>query len=482
MTSHASPPPGSDPAPQPGSSNPPPNLIWAAIPLGLGILVITVLMLLRQPPSERPDTEATTPVRTVEVSRGTVLPRTLGFGFVVPSRQWSAISEVSGRVVERHPDLEPGNLIPGNTKIIQIDPVDYELEVTRLEANIRATEASLAELNQKEENTKASLAIEERALALSEKDLDRQRNLLSRGTVSQAAVDSQERSVLTQRQNVQTRRNDLNLIPAQRALREAELELAQVQLAEARRDLDRTVITLPFSARIQSVAVEPDQVVSAGQTMVEADGLDQVEITAQVPLEQLAPLFAARSEDRFGPSQLFARGQGTTPVFEDLGFTALVRLSGDTIDAAWEAEVVRLAEQVDPQTRTIGVVVAVDDPLGSTRPGRRPPLTRNMYVAVELRGAALENAIAIPRTAVHGANGRSRVYVAGPDDRLEVRPVTIQFLQAGIAILETGIEAGDRIIVSDLIPAVPGMKLDIQDDPDAAARLAAEMSGEAPIR
>ncbi len=448
------------------------------LPVAGAVLIIFLLVIANGGPSKRPVEEATTAVRTVEVVQGAVVPRAIGFGTVAPATEWQGIAEVGGRVIFRHPELRPGFLLEKDTEIIRIDPVDIELTIARLQANIRASEASLTQLAQEEENTAQSLAIEERALTLSERDLKRQQDLLKRGTASQAAVDNQERAVLTQRQSVQSLRNQVSLYPAQRALREAELDLARVQLAEAARDLTRTVITLPLDARIGTVSVDPEQVVTVGQVMVEADGLETAEIIAQLPLGRVFHLFPPRPDRPLDPSDIFAQGQGTVPILEELGLTARVSLVSAPVGASWDARVVRFSESVDPQTRTIGVVVAVDDPYSKAVPGERPPLTRNMYVSVELIGAAQPDLLVVPSTALRG----DRLHLVTDDNRLEIRPVKLAFIQGDLAIVSTGIEAGERVVVSDLIPAVPGMKLAPEADPDLSTRIKAAMAGEGGLR
>ena len=46
-----------------------------------------------------------------------------------------------------------------------------------------------------------------------------------------------------------------------------------------------------------------------------------------------------------------------------------------------------------------------------------------------------------------------------PTTRLVIRPVTIGLVQGDLAVVDSGIEPGERIVVSDLIPAVAGMLL-----------------------
>jgi hypothetical protein len=51
-------------------------------------------------------------VRVIRAEPVAMVPRTLGYGTVRPGRIWQAVSEVRGRVVEVHPQLEAGAMTP----------------------------------------------------------------------------------------------------------------------------------------------------------------------------------------------------------------------------------------------------------------------------------------------------------------------------------------------------------------------------------
>ncbi|MBT4937701.1 MAG: hypothetical protein HON14_01110, partial [Rhodospirillaceae bacterium] len=68
--------------------------------------------------------------------------------------------------------------------------------------------------------------------------------------------------------------------------------------------------------------------------------------------------------------------------------------------------------------------------------------------------------IVLPRSALH--NGR--VYIAGKNNRLEIKPVKIAYSQGNLTVLASGLKAGERVVVSDLIPAINGMLLSTVDD------------------
>jgi multidrug efflux pump subunit AcrA (membrane-fusion protein) len=83
-----------------------------------------------------------------------------------------------------------------------------------------------------------------------------------------------------------------------------------------------------------------------------------------------------------------------------------------------------------------------------------------MFVEVELSGPPIPDSIAVPRAAIRAG----RVFLIGEQNRLEIRPVTVEFRQGEEAVLSSGLNGGERLVVTDLIPAIEGMLLDPQPE------------------
>ncbi len=122
--------------------------------------------------------------------------------------------------------------------------------------------------------------------------------------------------------------------------------------------------------------------------------------------------------------------------------------------------------------------VVVDDTYRHARFGARPPLVKNMYCEVELRGRPRLKSVVIPRSALH----QDIVYIAGPKNRLERRRVTVGYSQGNLISIKKGITPGEKIIVTDIIPAIEGMLLAPQTDNDLLKSLIADATGEAPVK
>jgi len=436
-------------------------------PLLVGVASLVLLVQARGAPERELRDELRHRVAVIEVPAVAVRPRAVGYGTAQPARVWTGVAQVSGRITETHPKLERGAFIPEGAVLVRIDPTDYQLAEAAAQADIAQLEAQLAELEVREENTRRSLDIERRRLALSRRELERKRKLRERGMISESEVDQEERRFLEHRQSVQALENELDLVPSERRRIEAERERARVRVEQAHRDLEHTAIRAPFDCRIAEVEIETAQFVSAGETLVVADGIAAAEVFAQVPLASFRNVLPPGLE--FG---------GMTPettweLPARLGLSARLRLRSGDFAAEWQGRFDRVST-LDPETRTVGVVVVVERPYAGARPPERPPLVKNMFVEVEIGGRPQAQTVVLPRASVH----EGRVYVVGADERLEIREVAIGFSQGDFVTIRRGVEAGERVLVSDPVPAVAGMRLDPVVDEAAASRLLTQTRGD----
>jgi multidrug efflux pump subunit AcrA (membrane-fusion protein) len=237
-------------------------------------------------------------------------------------------------------------------------------------------------------------------------------------------------------------------------------------------DVTRTVIRAPFDCRLGDVELQLEQFVAAGQSLFEGHGTDIAEVEAQVPLDQLRTLI----DPAHGIQAPVMMNPET--VKRLFNFQVLVRYRSGDFRVQWEGRVVRLREELDPRTRTIGLVVAVDKPYEQAVPGERPPLVRGMFCEVELRGGVQQEQIVVPRSALHD----DVVYVVDHQRRLRRRRVSVAFAQSGFVCLQDGLQPGETLVVSDPLPAIEGLLTEPVIDDQVTARLEAEASGEANLK
>jgi membrane fusion protein, multidrug efflux system len=446
------------------------RLVLLLVPVTIGAGALIIVRKNRLPPTTVAQGEAVSAARVIEVRALDVTPRAIGYGTAVPARVWEAVAEVSGKAVFVHPRLKRGAILEAGAVLVEIDPAEYKLQVAQFVANVESLVAQIEEIGVREGVDKAIVATEQRSLRLKERDLARQRKLLEQGVLPKADVERTERDSLSQTLKVQIAEKAVALVPAQRRVLAAKLAQAQSQLAEARVRLTHTRISIPLDCRVADVKVELGQFVSKGQTLAVADGIDVTEVHAQFPADDLRLVIGDKGDASL--RETAQEGQ----IGAALQVSALVRFRSGDFEAEWKGRFARVSDVVDAHTRTMGVIVEVPEAYAQSRPGVRPPLVKGMYCEVHLRGQPQADQIVVPRHTLRGGN---RVLLLDGDNRLRERAVEVAWCQGDLAVIRKGLAVGEVLVVSDIVPAIEGMRVEPVQDGERDARLAADAAGEA---
>ena len=454
------------------SGSPLRRAVSLATPILVAIAFLLAIRAGRPEPAKRSVDSQGRPVRVIEVQPQAVVPKAIGYGVVQAAYEWALVAQVSGRVVEMNKDLRVGRVLRKGVKLIKIDPENYQLTAQQRKASLQSIQAQIAQLEAQRQSTQAKLKIERQSLALAERDLKRNRSLFASGSVTQAEVDSAQRNALAQRSSVQSLDNQLREMPASIAGLRAQEREAKASVQGAALDVGRTEISAPFDIRIRQLSIQPSELVTAGQTLAIADGIGAVEVPAQLTFGALQPLLAGTSTPARGAQTAAVVGQQ----LRHLDIKAVVRIESGDLSAEWMGQVTRITT-VSATTRTIGVVVAINEPINPSP--STPPLLSGLYAEVELSGRKQKGCLAVPRSAVRSAD---QVYVVDQSSRLERRRVSVGMRQAAFICVRKGLKPGERVVLTDLQPAVHGMLLAPAVDTASSERLERDVRGEGPAK
>ena len=432
------------------------NKLLIIPPLIIALSFVIFAYLLKQPIEKVEYFEKPVKVRIIKVSKMTVQPKVFGYGITKPEKSWDAIAEVSGEIVWKSEQLEDGNIIKAGTELLRIDDTSHQLSLKQIDAQIKTSEI-------KEKTIKSSIVIDELNLKLLNKELRDKQGLSQRGAIAKSAVDEVQLQVYSAEAKVQNLHNAA-------AINNAERDVLRAQKAMTEYELSNIQIQAPFDIRVTDVKSHVAQFVNKGQILFTADDIKTAEINAQFTIGSLRPLIAKAHKKET------IRAASNQRIPGALTLEAVVHLKTATHAVEWQGIVDRVAGLVDLQTQSIGVIVRVDDPYKQAKPGQRPPLTRNTFVEVELKGKPQVDQLVLPADAIH----ENKAYVVDKDNRLVIRPVKIKFSQFGYSVLSKGIKAGDRLVVSDLIPALEGMLLEPKEDKKIRKWLIEQAAGERP--
>ncbi|OMH28035.1 efflux RND transporter periplasmic adaptor subunit [Motiliproteus sp. MSK22-1] len=419
---------------------------WFMLPVLLGIGALVFMVKNKQPLSLVPELERSTPVEVYTVVKHPLAPEIVAYGRVRPKRAWQAVAEIEGRLIYKHPQLERGQFLKAGTVLARVDPLQYELQLAEAKADLESVMSELSSLDVERDNTRLSLNIERRQLKLFEDELARKKSLLGKKLIASSSFDQEQRNLLSQRQKVLDLENRLRVIPLEREVMEAKRKVQQAKLADAELELSKTVISLPFDARIIEVSAELDQVVSKQQSLVTAHGLKAMEVESQVSIHDMRELISII------PAETVIDLGNTSPR-QLLPETEVLLNSGNSL-IRWQGEVTRISGRVDQNTGTVGVIVEIQQDLTRLRPSQQGPLIDGMFVEVRSYGVK-SSLLAIPNQALHDG----QVYLVNDQQRLELRTVGTLFSSGGWTAIKSGLETGDRLVINDLIPVIEGILL-----------------------
>ncbi|HKJ99096.1 MAG TPA: efflux RND transporter periplasmic adaptor subunit [Desulfotignum sp.] len=328
-------------------------------------------------------------------------------GAVMPSRAIILKSRVGGFVQTISPKLIPGGVFKKAQVMLTLEKKDFELNVARKKAVLDRLSASL------------------------------------RLEMGRQEVAKEEMKILQKDAKSPILDADLALREPQMAQIQADIAAARADLDLARLNLERTTIKAPFNCLITGVHVQTGSQISAQDALAELSGTDAYWIKAAVPVEHLKWIRIPSAPDDTG-SPVTITGQNTT---------------------VHQGRVIRLLGELGSETRLATLLIAIDDPLGLSR-RIDAPLLLNNYVTAAIQGKKISDVIALPRAMVRNQN---QVWVAS-DGQLDIRNIDIIWRDADHVFVESGLETGDAVILSDMSSPVDGMALRVhtRDRPAAA--------------
>jgi membrane fusion protein (multidrug efflux system) len=229
---------------------------------------------------------------------------------------------------------------------------------------------------------------------------------------------------------------------AQQANYAAQLQAAQAQVRASQISLDYTEIHAPITGKITRTAVTVGNVVSPSSGALAS-------IYSQDPMYVLFPVSVRTVLD------LRAH-------YADKGGYKAVAIKLRLPDGTTYKQTGTL-DYIDPSvqttTDTLEVRAKIPNPL---REGVTPngPTDRDLvdgeFVTVLLQGVEPIQALSIPRVGVLSDQQGYFVYVVGPDNKAEKRQITLGQSTPALAIVASGLQEGEQVIVDGVQKVRPG--------------------------
>jgi RND family efflux transporter MFP subunit len=349
---------------------------------------------------------------TVEIIRA--VPQTLRLnvisqGVVTPREEIDLVAEVSGKVVRVHPSLVAGGFFSANDLLLAVDPRPYDYAIVTAQAKVAEAERTL---------------------------------IAEQAQVEQAESEWQALG--------EGQASDLTLHKPQLAEAKAKLQAARADLARARLDRSHCELRAPFDGRVLNRRAGLGQYLQAGATVARIFASDIAEIRLPIGIDQLAFLDLPQGSS----TSVSPRGPAVTLSAEVAGKRQ-----------RWQGRIVRSEAALDQTSGQLYLIAEVEQPFHSSPD--RPPLMNGLFVQAEIEGILREGVYALPRTAL---NGLQQAKLADAGQRLEMRALEVLRTESDRVIVKSGLQPGDRVIVSELPVPVAGMRVNIAEATTLSSR------------
>jgi RND family efflux transporter MFP subunit len=368
------------------------------------ILIVVVLQALKPKPEVTKRGTPTLAVMATQAKSDNVQLSVTVQGETQPRTEIDLVPEVAGKITYVSPKFLSGGLFAKGDVLYRIDKADYQVNVVRAEASVARAQQVL---------------VRERAESeIARKDWED----LGDGPAS-----------------------DLTLRKPQLLEAEAGLQSMMADLENAKIRLGRTYVRAPFAGRVREKFADLGQYVSPGSRLGRIFSTDIAEVRLALSDADLARLDI--------PVAYVAESIDAAP---DVLITGII--GGQMRE--WSGKIMRTDSSYDTQTRSLFAIAEVVDPYGKGVAEGGYPLAPGLYVDASISGKRLENVIIIPRD---GLRPENKVYVVDSEGVAESRSPIVLDASPERAVLASGIEPGELVILSPLEKSQISLKFKVLD-------------------
>lgn len=320
-------------------------------------------------------------------------------GRVVAVSRAQVGSAITGVVVERR--VQEGDLVePGDVLAV--------LRADDLEAAVREAEAAMAQLRESTRpRAQAALREAEARLAQASREVQRRRDLLQRQLIARETMEQAVQAETVAR----TAAEQARLAVRSLAAGHPDEAAASARLANARAQLDKTIVRAEVAGTVLTRDVEPGDLVQPGRVLFEIARAGATEVL--VPLDEKNLEVLAMGQ----PAMCIADAYPARP---------------------FPAEVTFIAPSVDPRRGSVDIRLTVDPVPDFVR--------QDMTVSVNVETGRRESALVVPNDALDAVSGhRGEVWLV--DDGRAIRR-EVQLGLRGLTSTEVtgGLQAGDWVL------------------------------------
>lgn len=344
-------------------------------------------------------------------------------GRTVAFQEATVTPQVTG-IIEQQLFRE-GNFVRQGQPLYKLNADNYTSAATSAAADLEKARASEGSAQANVANAKANLTSAKVQYDLAAAKLKRLGSLIAANAVSTQEYEVQAADLATKAAAVESARSNLEVAQAAVTSAKASVTGVQAAIANSQLSLNRTTITAPMSGRASRPNVNVGALVSAGQTAI-------------MTISRLDPMYVDISQsasEMLALRQQMAKGQvGQAHTNE-----VQLKLSDGSIYPI-RGQVSFEEAKVDPATGTVALRAVFRNPDNVLLPG--------MFVNAQIIQGVINNGVLLPQSAINRtAKGETTVNVVGADNKIQVRPVTVQGTYQGQWIVTSGLQQGENVVI-----------------------------------
>jgi RND family efflux transporter MFP subunit len=319
-------------------------------------------------------------------------------GNTAPIKNVDLVARVQG--VLQSINYQDGSFVKQGTTLFTIEPETYQLKLEQAQAAEAGAQASAKQ---------------------AEADFKRQSDLVARQAVSQATLD----------QSTSARENS-----------QANLQQAQVNTKIAAVNFGYTNVVAPFDGIVSAHLVSVGELVGVASP---------TQLATIVQLDPIYVNFNVNEQDVLRIRDE-ARRRGLT--VSDLRQLPIeIGLQTET-GFPHKGKIDYISPTINQSTGTLPVRGVLPNPDRILLPG--------FYVRVRVPYEEQQNALLVPDVSLGSDQSGRYVLVVNSDNVIEQRKVVTGPLDADLRVIESGLKPDDRVVISGLLRAIPGQKIDPQ--------------------
>ena len=240
---------------------------------------------------------------------------------------------------------------------------------------------------------------------------------------------------------------DLDAAVAQEAASRSGVKASQAAVELAEIELSYTRIFAPITGLIGLTKAKPGEFVGRDPNPVVLNTLSDIDpIRVRFSISEREYLIMARTYLAEHPNaDQDRRGQ------EGERRNDLVMILADGSEHDHRGYIVAASQSVDQETGTYTLEAAFPNPRKYLLPGQ--------FARIRARYNVIEDAVVVPTKAVSELQGLYRVYVVNAQSEIEVREVELGEKTGNDTVIDSGLNAGETVVVEGIQKVRPGIKV-----------------------